>query len=178
MLGASCQQKKPTIFKPILARASTQVLPSLWMWDTIKFIVFVISMQFNHLFLKAQGIERGFLKANTRSKESVSSQMFFQFLLWAISIARMAPKISAMKVESVERFCAKQPLLKPSEDLKIPPQAAFRGFLVTAPKTHDLRKLNLISHNWHNPEFVTIIPQLVTSYYCSCELNSVDRDIA
>lgn len=44
-------------------------------------------MQFNHLFLKSQGIMESLLKAITTNEESDSTHIFFQFLWNAISVA-------------------------------------------------------------------------------------------
>ena len=61
----------------------------------------------------------------------------------AISIAIRAAVISAVKAESVTMFWAKQPMVNPWEFLKIPPHAAFNGFLTTAPSVLTLNQLNL-----------------------------------
>lgn len=62
------------------------------------------SKQFNHLFLKEQGIRALVLKASITSCESVSNQRLSHPFEKAISIAVKAATSSASKGETVSTF--------------------------------------------------------------------------
>jgi len=72
---------KELIDSPIFAKLSAQQFPSLNIWETMKFICFVKSMQFFHLFLMFHGTKDEDLKANITNVESVSNHRLVQPLL-------------------------------------------------------------------------------------------------
>lgn len=109
-------------YKPTLAKASTQLLPSLHTRVTKKFILLVMFRQLVHLFLSFRGTSEEFLKALTTKEESDSNHKFFHWYWWAISIALMAPNISAWKALPGPVFSSNQSSKTESLALKIPPQ--------------------------------------------------------
>ncbi|CAJ2652263.1 unnamed protein product [Trifolium pratense] len=106
----------------MFAKPSAHWLPSLYTWETTKFMLLVILRQFLHLLLSSQGTNTDELKAMTTRVESDSSQRFFQFLQLASSIALIAPQISAMNADFKPVFSAKQHKKSALWFLKMPPQ--------------------------------------------------------
>lgn len=128
--GSEGNQTNDDRAEPTLAILSAHEFPSLYTWVIKKFICLMLSSQLSHLFPRDQGTISLFLKAKVTSLESVSSHKLVQFFSIAISIAVIAPKISALKAEFVFRFWARAPKTS-CYDLWT--QEALSGFLVRAP---------------------------------------------
>jgi hypothetical protein len=90
---------KPLRVKAREAKLSAKLLPSLKMWDKIKFMLLERCKQLSHLFLKNHGTMEGDLKAKVTNTESVSTHKFHQPFSKAISIAYITPINSAWKAE-------------------------------------------------------------------------------
>ena len=77
------------------------------MWPTKKGILFTISIQLVHLFLRFQVTKFQSLNAWTTGKESHSSYNFVQFFSAANSMAKIAPINSATKAKLFPKLAAK-----------------------------------------------------------------------
>ena len=79
-------------------------------------------MQFSHLFLSCQWTTHFDLNARVTNIELVFNQRWFQPLLWAISIAVIAPLNSAHGEFEFPKFKAKAPKNSTLQILNKPPQ--------------------------------------------------------
>lgn len=96
-----------------------QVFSSRKIWPIRKFICFVRSIKFIHLFLTFQGTKMWLEKVSNTKMVSHSSQRLCQLLWKAISIASMAPINSAKKAFWAPRGSAKHPKSAALWSLKI-----------------------------------------------------------
>jgi hypothetical protein len=121
-IGISSQIVKVSRERPKLASASAQLLPSLYIWVTKKFMELMLSMQLVQRFRSLQGTREWFLKAFTTRAESDSNQREVHWCCTAISIALIAPESSAWYALPIPVFSAKQSKNLASLSLNIPPQ--------------------------------------------------------
>lgn len=85
---------------PCLASASATKIPALWVWTQEQIMLEQNFRQLYHMDLICQGTPISLLKALTTCKESVSKQMLWRFMCWALSMADIHALNSASKGEA------------------------------------------------------------------------------
>jgi len=108
---------------PIVAKASAQQFPSLYLW--VQIIDNPSCMQLCQRFRKRIGMSDWFLKERTALDESLSNHNLDQLWLAAYSIASIRPVSSASKTVPKTRLLEKPPRKAPVWSLKIPPQDSW-----------------------------------------------------